>query len=346
MSGPADHTGEDTTGEDTTGEDTTGEDTTGEDPTAARAVVFPGLTGTTFAELGRFLVHDRHARPLVRLADAVLGGSLLASLHATDDDYSVPAQVAALLSGLALAERVAEVVGGPPALIAGPSFGLRALAVHSGAVELAEGVRLTAAIASREQEYFRTEHSDVVTHTVVRVPVDGLTELIAEWTARGDRLEISGDLDRGFAMITLRKELVESLKRAVSALGGYSTHTMSTPAHSTLFGGLRAAMARDVLADTAIGAPSVPVVRDTDGAVVTDAEGVRTMLADTFDRSFRWPSVVGSLLARGVRTVHFAGADALFSRLDCTVRAFRVVKADPKWAARPVAPEPLVGATA
>ncbi|GAA2778320.1 ACP S-malonyltransferase [Crossiella cryophila] len=313
---------------------------------AAHAVVFPGLTGTTFAALGRFLVHDRHARPLVRLADAVLGGSLLTELRDSTDDYSPAAQVAALVSGLALVERVDATLSGPPALIAGPSFGVRALAVHSGAIEVAEGIRLAAAMARREQEYFRTEHSDVLTHTVVRVPADGLAELVADWTARGDRLELSGDLAPGFAMLTLRAHLLEPLKQAISDLGGYSTATMGTPAHSTLFAGLRAAMAAEVLADAAIGTPAIPVVRDYDGAVITDAEGVRGMLADTFDRPFRWQSVLDTLHANDIGTLRFAGADALFSRLDNTVRAFAVVKADPKQAARPAKPEPLVGATA
>jgi [acyl-carrier-protein] S-malonyltransferase len=321
----------------------TAPDLTGEN--ASHAVVFPGLTGTTFAVLGRFLVHDRYARPLVGVADEVLGGSLLRQLRTTEDDYSVAAQVAAVVSGLALAARV-DAVAGPAALCAGPSFGLRALAVHSGAVEVAEGLRLTAALARCEQEYFRAHHRDVVTHTVVRVPADGLAELVGSWTARGDRLEISGDLDQGYALVTLHHGLLARFKRAISDLGGYSTHTMVVPAHSSLFGGLREAVEREVLADAVIGAPVVPVVRDTDGAVVTGAEGVRAMLAQTFDRPFRWPAVIGTLAAHGVRTVYFAGSDLLFSRLGCTTRAVRVVKADPKWAARPAVAGPLVEASA
>ncbi|MEK8173550.1 hypothetical protein NKH77_45410 [Streptomyces sp. M19] len=162
------------------------------------AIVFPGLAGTTFAALGKFLVLDRFARPRVRVADEVLGYSLLERFRdSTDDDYSESAQVASLISALALAERAETVQGARPRFCAGPSFGLRPTAVYSGALDLAEGIRLTAAIARGEREYFRTHHRDIVTHTVVRVPAEPLAALLAEWNARGDRLEVSGDLDQG-----------------------------------------------------------------------------------------------------------------------------------------------------
>ncbi|WP_228447522.1 ACP S-malonyltransferase [Streptomyces paludis] len=300
------------------------------------AVVFPGLAGTTFAALGKFLVLDRFARPRVRVADEVLGYSLLKRFRdSADDDYSESAQVASLISSLALAERAETVRGARPQFCAGPSFGLRPTAVYSGALDLAEGIRLTAAIARREREYFRTHHSDIVTHTVVRVPAEPLAALLAEWNARGDRLEVSGDLDQGFAMVTLRETLLDAFKQAIGSIGGYSMHTMRPPAHSTLFGDLRTAMEQDVFAGADLRAPRITVVKDQDGSIVDTAEAMRTMLLDTFDRPFDWRAVVGTLVARGVHTVHFTGADALFTRLDSTVRHLHVVKTDPKSALRP-----------
>ncbi|QLH19397.1 ACP S-malonyltransferase [Streptomyces sp. Rer75] len=302
----------------------------------ASAVVFPGLAGTTFSALGKFLVLDRFARPRVRVADEVLGYSLLDRFRASaDDDYSEAAQVASLISSLALAERAEELLGVRPRLCAGPSFGLRPLAVYSGSLDLAEGIRLTAQIARREREYFRTRHSDVVTHTVVRVPAGPLAELLAEWTGRGDWIEVSGDLDDGFAMISMREALLDEFKAAITAMGGYSMQTMRPPAHATVLGELREAMERDVFAGFDIRAPHITVVKDQDGSIVDTGEAMRTMLLDTFHRPFDWRAVVGALVAAGVRTIHFTGADLLFSRLDSTVRHFHVVKVDPKSALRP-----------
>ncbi|MGC9498417.1 ACP S-malonyltransferase [Streptomyces sp. WG7] len=300
------------------------------------AVVFPGLAGTTFAALGKFLVLDRFARPRLRVADEVLGYSLLQRFRdSADDDYSEAAQVASLISSLALAERAETQSGARPFLCAGPSFGLRPTAVYSGALDLADGIRLTARIARREREYFLTRHTDLVTHTVARVPEDRLAELLAEWTGRGDWLEVSGDLDRGFAMVSMREALLDDFKTAISRIGGYSMYTMRPPAHATLLGELRHAMEQDVFSGFDIRAPRITVVKDQDGSIVDTAEAMRTMLLDTFNRPFDWRAVVGTLVARGVHTVHFTGADALFSRLDTTVRHFHVVKVDPKSALLP-----------
>ncbi|GLY16344.1 malonyl CoA-acyl carrier protein transacylase [Kineosporia sp. NBRC 101677] len=298
------------------------------------AVVFPGLAGATFADLGRFLALDQFARPLLRRARTVLGYPVLQRLHDSgEDDYSEAAQVASLISSLALAERA--LLTASPAYCAGPSFGVRATAVLSGCLSFEDGVRATVGMARQERAYFENEHTDLVTQTVVRVPDEKLTTLLGEWNARGERLELSGDLDQGFAMITLSETRLAQFRREIGALGGYNMHTMRPPAHSVLFGGLREAVAAEVLPALTFREPVLPVVTDQDGTVADTAQGVREMLLNTFDRPFSWPAVVASLTAHGVRTVHLAGADPLFHRLDSTKRHFRVVRVDPRSALRP-----------
>jgi [acyl-carrier-protein] S-malonyltransferase len=304
----------------------------------ASAFVFPGLAGTTFAELGKFMVLDRFAKQRVRMADEVLGYSLLERFRdSADDNYSESSQVASLVSSLALADRAEVLLGARPRYCAGPSFGQKPAAVYTGALDFAEGIRLTVEIARWEREYFRTQHSDVVTHTVVRVPEDRLTELLAAWTDQGRWLEVSGDLDRGFAMVSMREALLEEFKRAVTAMGGYSMYTMRPGAHSTLFGELRRGMERDVFAGFDVLAPEVTMVADQDGSIVGSAAAMRTMLLDSFDRPFDWRAVVSTLAAEAVGTVYITGADALFFRLDSTVRHFRVVRVNPESALRPQA---------
>jgi [acyl-carrier-protein] S-malonyltransferase len=295
-----------------------------------------------FGELGKFLVLDRYARPRVHAADEALGFSLLQRFRAADTDYSEYSQVAFLVGSLALADRAEHQLGMRPRYCAGPSFGQKAAAVYAGAMDFADAVRMTFAVARHEHEYFRSHHTDVVSHTVVRVPEESLARLLADLTGQGHWLEVSGDLDKGFAMVSMREGILDEFKRAITAMGGYSMYTMRPPAHCGIFGELRRQVEREIFDDYKIRAPQLPVISDQDGSLITTAEDMRAMMLDTFDRPFSWPAMVGSLRAAGVRTVYVTGPDAMFFRLDSTVRHFEVTKVDPKAAFRPA---PVGGGT-
>jgi [acyl-carrier-protein] S-malonyltransferase len=298
------------------------------------AVVFPGMGASDFAAVGKFMVLDRYARARTAAADEALGYSLRERFRASDADYSEQSQVAFLVNSLALADRAEDRLGMRPDFCTGPSFGQKAAAVYAGAMDFPDVVRLTVELARCEREFFRTELSDVVTHTVVRVPDEPFHELLAELGGEGHWLEISGYLDRGFYMVSLREQALERFVQGVRALGGYSMYTMRPPVHATAFRELRL-RAEEIVDRYDIAAPRLPVVADQDGALVESAAAMRTMLLDTFDRPLRWPDVVGTLAGAGVQTVHLTGPDLLFHRLDSTAGAFEVVKVDPKSALRP-----------
>lgn len=310
------------------------------DPEAARtAVVFPGMGKFDFGSAGRFLALDRYARARLRVADEVLGCSVLERFDTQDTAYSEYAQLAFVIASLAAADRVEDRHGMRPDVCVGVSFGQKAAVAYTGSLDFADAVRLTVELARCEQEYFATEYADVVTHAVYRVPDEPFHDLLGEMRARGEWVEISGRLDRGFYMISLSERALDDFVRDVRGLGGYSMYTMRPPVHASAFGGLRAKAEAEVFARYRIEAPKLTTVSDSDGAVVDSAEAMRTMLLDTFDRAIRWPDIVRALVGLGVGTVYFTGPDDMFHRLDSTIRHFDVIAVNPKNALRPGPPK-------
>ncbi len=285
---------------------------------------------SSFSAVGKFMVLDRYARRRIAAADKALGYSLLDRFHGAEDDYSEYTQVAFLVNSLALADRAEDLLGMRPDYCVGPSFGQKAAASWTGALDFADTVRMTAEMARCEQEFFASEHQDVVTHSCVRVPAEPFQEYLDGLTANGDWYDISGRLDEGFLMVSVREHLLDGLKKAVGAMGGYSMYTMRPPVHAEAFGGLRRKADEEVLSRYEIRDPKLTVVADQDGSVVRTADAMRTMLLDTFDKAIDWPEVVDSLLGLGVRKLYITGPDNLFRRVKCTTRNFDVVAVDPK----------------
>ncbi|KUM98318.1 ACP S-malonyltransferase [Streptomyces yokosukanensis] len=289
------------------------------------AIVFPGMGPASFAEVGRFLLLDPYARRRLAEADEVLGYSVFDRFRNSEEDYSVDFQIAFLVNSMALADRAVDVLGVSPTVCAGPSFGQKATAAFVGSLPFPEVVRLTAELARCEEEYFSTAYEDVVTHCFVRTPQDRLDEILAGFDDRGAWYDLSGRLDAGFHMISVREGELDTLNAAISAAGGYSMYSMRPPVHAAAFSALRRKAEEEVFGTYEIAAPSLPVVCDHDGTVVRDAAGMREMMLDTFDRPIRWPAMVESLQGLGVGTLYVTGPDNLFHRLDVTKDSFDVV---------------------
>ncbi|MBC2879746.1 MULTISPECIES: ACP S-malonyltransferase [Streptomyces] len=299
------------------------------------AMIFPGMGPTPFAEVGKFMVVNPFARKLVAAADRVLGYSLVDRYRTTEGDYSEYAQVAFMVNSLALAQWAGHTLGVEAGLCTGPSFGEKPAAAFSGALDFPDAVRATAAFARLLEDYFATEYTDLVTHSFVRVPQDTLRELLGELDERGEMYEISCYIDDDFTMLTLREHNLEWLPARLRALGGMSLYTMRPPMHCSLFKGLRDRAEEEVFGPLEFADPTVPVIADQDGALVTTGEGVRAMMLDSCVRPLRWPAVVDALREAGVGTVCVAGQDSLFGRVRRTTDAFEVVPATPRLALRP-----------
>ncbi|MEU3572904.1 ACP S-malonyltransferase [Kitasatospora sp. NPDC036755] len=304
------------------------------EPRPHTAFVFPGMAPSQFSDVAKFMMINPHARELLAVADEVLGYSLFARYRDGRSDYSEHAQIAFFLNSLASA-RWAEERYGRPQVIAGPSFGSKAAAVYSNALDLADAIRLTAELARHEDEYFAAEHRDIVTHSFARTPADRLAEILAELDALGGWYEISCYIDDDFHMLSLEESRVEWLEGRLRAAGGLPLYSMRPPMHCAAFATLRDTVEREVFAGLTFADPELPVVADQDGALLTTGEGVRTMMLEGYVKPVRWPDTVAGLQAAGVGRVVVTGPDKLFGRVPVTTSSFETLAANPRTAMMP-----------
>jgi [acyl-carrier-protein] S-malonyltransferase len=297
------------------------------------AMVFPGMGPSRFADIGKFLLVNPHARALVTAADQRLGYPLVARLRDNDSDaYSEYAQVGFMISCLALAGWAGDELGVRCEYVTGPSFGQKPLTAFAGCLPVDDAIWMTAALARCMAEFFATEHTDVVTHSFVRTPAESLREILAELDAQGEWHEISCHVDQDFYMVSLRERNLDWLQARIRRLGGLPLYTMRPPLHVGMFGALRRKAEDEVLGTLPFADPAWPVVSDHDGSVLTTGEQVRTMLLDGIVQPMRWPGVVDRLRRLGVDTVCVAGPDSLFGRVGVTKDNFEVIAANPRLA--------------
>lgn len=291
-------------------------------------IVFPGMGPSgpsAYASLGKFLAIDQCARRLRRIADDVLGYSLMDLYRQAGADYSEYSQVAFLITCLALVEHAAGLFDDDPVACTGPSFGGKAAVAYAGALPFSEAVLLTARLARCEEEYFRTEHQDVVTQSVARMPGPVLEEILAAMTARREWHDISCHIDQDFFMVSMRASSLDRFLPAVRAAGGLPLYAMHPPMHSQAFGPLRSKAADEVLSDFEFSDPHLPIIDDHDGSLVVTADRARAMVLDSFVSPVRWPQVVRSMADLGIAKVYISGPDSLFGRVRCTTQNFAVV---------------------
>ncbi|MFB8107337.1 MULTISPECIES: ACP S-malonyltransferase [unclassified Streptomyces] len=299
------------------------------------ALVFPGMGPLPFREAARFMLVNPVARRLVAQADDVLGYSLIDRYRDAEGDYSEYAQVAFFLNCLALAEWAEDVHEMVPDLCAGPSFGGKAVAVHTGVLGFPDAVLLTARWARLLEEWFAEHHRDIVTHSFTRVRPDELEKILGELDEHGEWSEIACHVDEDFTMVSLREGRLEWLEKRVRSVGGLPLYTMRPPQHASLFAPLRERAEAELFDGLTFADPRLPVVADQDGSLLTTGAQVRTMLLDCVTRQVRWPDVVSSLRLRGIRRLYVAGPDALFGRVPVTTRNFEVVALNPRLALQP-----------
>lgn len=300
------------------------------------ATVFPGMGPCEFTDVAKFMLVNRDARDLLATASDALDYDLFARYRDSDDDFSEYAQVAFLVNCVALARWAERVLDLRPSLVAGPSFGGKAAAVYSGALDFAEAVRMTARLSRIETEYFAAEQPGVVTMSFVRTPPDRLREILGELDEAGEWYEISCYVDTDFWMVTLHEGRTDWLAQQLRAGGGLPLYVMDPPLHAAAFQPLRDRVEAELFASLRFTDPQIPVVADQDGTVRDTADGVRAMLLDGIVTPVRWPEVVGTFQRLGVETVHVCGSDRLWGRVGVTVRNFHTTIVDPRRAMSPI----------
>jgi [acyl-carrier-protein] S-malonyltransferase len=248
---------------------------------------------------------------------------------AAGSDYSEYSQVAFLISCLALIEQAADMLDAEPVACTGPSFGGKTAIAYSRALPAAEAILLTARLARCEEEYFKTEHTDVVTQSVARTPWQALQVILDAMTQRDEWCDISGRIDEDFFMVSMRTSSLELFLKEVRTAGGLPLYAMQPPMHSSAFGALRRKAEDEVFRDFTFSRPRFPIIADQDGSVITTASAARAMLLDGFVRPVHWPQVVRSMKELGITKVYIPGLDNLFGRVRCTTGNFNVIPITP-----------------
>ncbi|MEV6772001.1 ACP S-malonyltransferase [Nocardia sp. NPDC051030] len=305
------------------------------DARTGTAVLFPGMGPGDFATVAKFMLINPIARQLTKEASEVLGYDLVVRYRDAEGDYAEAAQVAFFVNCIALARWAQAELGMTPSVCAGVSFGGKGAAVFSGALDFADGVRLTADLVRYESEYFAREHTDVVTQSIARLPQEKLELLLAELAERGEWHEVSCHVDQDFHMVSVRRGALDWLQARLRAQRSVPMYVMDPPLHCGIFAGLRATVESELFSRLRFTDPAIPVVADQDGTVRTTAEGVRTTLLDGIVATVRWPLVVDTLRQRGIGTLYVAGPDRLFGRVRCTTSNFETIALDPRRAMQP-----------
>ncbi len=273
------------------------------------AFVFPGQ-GSQSVGMGRALAAASPAAAAVfEAADAALGGAI--SRIAWDGpaetlDLTVNAQPALLATSIAclaaLRERWAALgVNAPePAFAAGHSMGQYSALVASGAISLADGVRLVRERGRQMQASGAGREGRMA--AIIGLDEARLPELIAAAAAHGifglanrnspGQVVVSGERPAVEAALAIAKDL--GARRAIEL-------PVSVAAHSPLMVEAADAMAR-VLAGVDFRDPHPPLLANADARPIETADGARAELVEHLTTGVDWVGAVERMSAAGVTT--------------------------------------------
>lgn len=302
---------------------------------ATTAIVFPGISATSYADLAKFLMLNKSARSLVGEASDILGYHLLDRYKADDGRFTESSRVSFLVGCLALAHDAEQRSGLRPDVVVGPSFGGMPAAVYAGAIGFADAVRMAAGWGTCVERYFAEHYTDTVSQSCARIPEPELEAVLAQLRENDEWYDVACYVDTDFVIVSVRDERLPWLVEQFRARGGLPLATMRPPMHSPSFGALRDEVAREVFAGLGFTDPVLPMVDDHDGSPVEMADQVREMVLDGIVAPVRWPRVVAALRERGVTELVIAGQDSLWGRVRCSTDNFTVTRLTPQRALVP-----------
>lgn len=273
------------------------------------AFVFPGQ-GSQYVGMGRALAASSPAAAAVfRAADAALGEpiSQLAwegpeeILNRTEN--SQPALLAASVAYLeAVRERWAtlQVDVPEPAFAAGHSMGQYTALVASGALDLADAVRLVRTRGELMQASGAGREGRMA--AIIGLDDAKLPDLVAVASTHG----VFGVANRnspGQVVVSGERAAVEAAVGIAKSLGAKRAIELpvSVAAHSPLMAEAAEGMAK-VLAGITFRDPNPPLLANADAAPITTADACRAELVNHLTTGVDWVGAVRSMRARGINT--------------------------------------------
>jgi [acyl-carrier-protein] S-malonyltransferase len=279
------------------------------------AFVFPGQ-GSQTVGMGRGF-HD--ASPAVKSlyaeASDVLGFDLARlSFEGPEAQLELTAntQPAILTASVAAATVLAE-RGVTPAIAAGHSLGEYSALVVAGALAFPDAVRVV-----RRRGEFMQEAVPVGTGAMAALlGVDAAAaEAICREAAGGDVLEVANVNAPGQVVIAGHRAAVERAVASARDRGGKRSMLLpvSAPFHCRLMRPAAERLARE-LAGVAVRAPRIPVVRNVDAGLTTEAGDVVPFLVAQVASPVRWTDCVRRMADEGARVFVEAGPGRVLTGL-------------------------------
>ncbi|NNG36688.1 ACP S-malonyltransferase [Nakamurella aerolata] len=279
------------------------------------AFYFPGLVPVRFETLEPFLRADPHIRDLLPTVDRVLGYPLLErAADAEIYDWEVFEAVHVVV-GLALARGLTSRSAVRPELVGGQSFGAVTAAIHAGALDLADGMRLIAASTEVEVDYFAGLDRQVGTLFFYRLATHQVDQLVAAARAAGHQLEISVYLDNLVHAVCGPLDELNIFADQVRHHGGHVFYLMNRAEHCGSLAELRHRLEIEVYQHFRWNDPTVPAISDVDGSTLTTGAQISADLTKGWVTPVRWSLVADSLIASGVQRIFVIGPPSMFTRL-------------------------------
>ena len=273
------------------------------------AFVFPGQ-GSQYVGMGRALAASSPAAAAVfRTADAALGEPISQLAWEGPEDVlnrtenSQPALLAASVAYLqAVRERWAalQVDAPEPAFAAGHSMGQYTALVASGALDLADAVRLVRTRGQLMQASGAGREGRMA--AIIGLDDARLPDLVALASVHGV-FGIANRNSPGQVVVSGERAAVEASLAMAKTLGAKRAIELpvSVAAHSPLMAEAADGMAR-TLAGITFRDPKPPLLANADATLITTADACRAELVNHLTTGVDWVGAIRSLRSRGIST--------------------------------------------
>lgn len=293
------------------------------------AFVFPGQ-GAQYAGMGKdFYEQFPESKEVFDKASELLGMDMCALCFEENDKLNLTEYTqAAMVTTIGAMLKKIETMGIRPQVTAGLSLGEYAALVTAGVLDLYDAIRLVRLRGKLMQEavpqgigamaaVLGMEQAQVEEACAA---VDGMV-VVANYNCPG-QLVISGEMA---AVKAASEKLTEMGAKRVVPLN------VSGPFHSPL---LETAGEKlmEALAETTIHTPVIPYAANVTAEYVTEAEGIKELLAKQISSSVRWQQCVEKMIADGVEVFVEIGPGKTISsfvkKIDRTKTAINIDKVE------------------
>ena len=279
------------------------------------AFVFPGQGSQAVGMLDSF-ADDAAAQSVIWQADTALGqrlSGLIAAGPADELALTVNTQPAMLTASIAMFEAWRAAGGPMPAVMAGHSLGEYSALTAAGVFTLDDAVRLVRFRAQAMQEAVPVGTGSMA--AILGLTDEQVAQACAE-AAQGEVVEAVNFNAPAQVVVAGHAAAVGRACEAAKRLGAKRALPLavSAPFHSSLLKPASDRLAQR-LAQTAMQAPTVPVINNIDVETQVDPARIRDALARQAAGPVRWSQIIARMAAEGVTHVVECGPGRVLSGL-------------------------------